>query len=673
MPTFASQAAPGLIGSLLWLALLHSTWLGLAVSALAALAIRGRSPGFRQAWLASSMLAVALGPPILAIGQYAWVQRRPADGSESWSYARISTELPRAEASSGEAPVESPNRINRPGFDPHGMILSMQNILQKSRPYVVTGYALLVTIPIAILAPGTVGVRRLRRESKPAGTALQTRAGRLGRRLRLRSVPSIRVHDSLAEPCLCGVAHPAVLLPTRWIASAELDEIDAVLAHELAHARRRDPLWNLFQRGVEALLFFHPPVRWLSQSLRSQSEFAADRLASRLTGDPLALARALEALARLGIDPALSRPVVAALGSDPDSLLPRIQELIGMKPQQSRMRPWPFLALPLGAIVAALTASAQEPPPSKPIPVEGKPLHVPMQAPKPHRGEAERGQVSLQVQGFSLKEGSWRDRLERHTGKPIQVKGKPNVWFAPPNDLEAVLKELQMDPRTYFILAPRVTTFDGDAASIIMPLWLAGKPSPADAPQIEVKSTGKISADRRRVALDVLLKEPDRNQPPVFLGGSLGGTVTGTDGSVTHYGPVKFATTLPQPAGKARLGDAPAPEFKAIQVSATVADGSSLLVDAGRYYDHDYLVLVTPRVVLLKEEEERHGIPVLTPAPMFSIPATGGKRLPIPIVEPSPETNSLPTWEKGTVKEPGDQTISSGGPRDWILFVGSYW
>ena len=121
--------------------------------------------------------------------------------------------------------------------------------------------------------------------------------------------------------------------------------------------RRLDHVVNLAQRLVEVALFFSPGVHWLSRSLRRQREFCADELAVRLTGDPLARAEALEAVARLRLTSPVRPPLVAALGGQTVSLLPRIQELIGMTPSRPKPSLWPFAALPAAGLVALFTAA----------------------------------------------------------------------------------------------------------------------------------------------------------------------------------------------------------------------------------------------------------------------------------------------------------------------------
>lgn len=72
----------------------------------------------------------------------------------------------------------------------------------------------------------------------------------------------------------------------------------ALLAHELAHIRRHDYLVNLLQNVIEALLFFHPAVWWISR-VRLEREHIADDFAARQLGEPRRLALALSELERL--------------------------------------------------------------------------------------------------------------------------------------------------------------------------------------------------------------------------------------------------------------------------------------------------------------------------------------------------------------------------------------
>ena len=54
------------------------------------------------------------------------------------------------------------------------------------------------------------------------------------------------------------------------------EQVEALLAHELAHVRRLDPLVNFAQRVIEALLFFHPAVWLVSHRIRVEREHCCD-------------------------------------------------------------------------------------------------------------------------------------------------------------------------------------------------------------------------------------------------------------------------------------------------------------------------------------------------------------------------------------------------------------
>ena len=69
-----------------------------------------------------------------------------------------------------------------------------------------------------------------------------------------------------------------------------------MIAHELAHVRRRDLWVNLFQRLTETLLFYHPAVWWLSRRIRVERELCCDDLATQFCGSPVALAEGLAAI-----------------------------------------------------------------------------------------------------------------------------------------------------------------------------------------------------------------------------------------------------------------------------------------------------------------------------------------------------------------------------------------
>jgi beta-lactamase regulating signal transducer with metallopeptidase domain len=134
----------------------------------------------------------------------------------------------------------------------------------------------------------------------------------------------LRMSATIDTPAVVGWLKPVVLLPVSAITGLNEVQLCAILAHELAHIRRHDFFVNTLQRCIEALLFYHPAVWWLSARIRAERENCCDDLAVTVSRDRLAYAKALLELERVRIEePALH---VAAAGG---GLTSRIHRILG--------------------------------------------------------------------------------------------------------------------------------------------------------------------------------------------------------------------------------------------------------------------------------------------------------------------------------------------------------
>ena len=78
------------------------------------------------------------------------------------------------------------------------------------------------------------------------------------------------------EPGIFGVLRPVLLWPEAISFHLDDAQLEAVLAHEAAHVRRRDNLTSLFHMLVEATFWFHPLVWWMESQLVKERERACD-------------------------------------------------------------------------------------------------------------------------------------------------------------------------------------------------------------------------------------------------------------------------------------------------------------------------------------------------------------------------------------------------------------
>src|SRR5205085_7690670 len=111
-------------------------------------------------------------------------------------------------------------------------------------------------------------------------------------------------------------------------------QLEAVLAHELAHVRRHDYLVNVVQTGVETLLFYHPAVWWVSRQIRAEREHVCDDMAVRVTGDAMTYPRALTRIERLRTTTPLF-----VMAADGGSRRTRVSRLVEGPPRQVNTSP----------------------------------------------------------------------------------------------------------------------------------------------------------------------------------------------------------------------------------------------------------------------------------------------------------------------------------------------
>jgi uncharacterized protein (TIGR03435 family) len=205
------------------------------------------------------------------------------------------------------------------------------------------------------LAGGWLLASRLRTvHARPAPAEWQQTLDRLKLRLRVARPVRLLVSALVSAPTVVGWLRPVVLMPLAALTGLPPDQVEALLIHELAHIRRADYLVNLLQGMIEALLFYHPAVWWISRHIRAEREMCCDDAAVAVCGDVLMYAQALAEL-----EAARSAHFRAALAANGGTLTGRIARLLGASRPASRRSPGPGIAAAAVIAVAALALFAQ--------------------------------------------------------------------------------------------------------------------------------------------------------------------------------------------------------------------------------------------------------------------------------------------------------------------------
>jgi len=176
-----------------------------------------------------------------------------------------------------------------------GSASSLAPVLQLPVLRVIDGLWLLGVVVLSLRSVGGWWlIQRLRATATvEAPAAVRASFRDIAAALKIHRPVLLRVSSAVTGPVTVGTLRALVLLPVSAAMSLSPDELEVVLAHELAHVRRADFFWNLVQTVVETLFFFHPAVWWIGGRIRHERELCCDDLALTVCPNPVVYANAL--------------------------------------------------------------------------------------------------------------------------------------------------------------------------------------------------------------------------------------------------------------------------------------------------------------------------------------------------------------------------------------------
>jgi len=285
-------------------ALLHFLWQGTALAALAMVMMAAVHKAAARYVIAVGILLMMLAAPVATFLYY-----RNADAGSSASAPVSVSSFQTANAWSAAQRAVTNSRQTAPDLFP-----------------IVVQFWL---AGVAIFSFRSVGgffllERMRRRQSVPVANELREVCEELQARLGLTRAIRYAQCEWLDAPAVIGWFRPVVFLPFSALTGLSSVQLEAVIAHELAHIKRLDSFVNAFQVGVETLLFYHPAVWWLNKRIRLERENCCDDTAIALCGNAVEYARALTLMEEWRATPALS------LAANGGSLTARITRLLGV-------------------------------------------------------------------------------------------------------------------------------------------------------------------------------------------------------------------------------------------------------------------------------------------------------------------------------------------------------
>lgn len=127
----------------------------------------------------------------------------------------------------------------------------------------------------------------------PADEYWQETLDTLRKKINLNQYVELVESAFVRSPIVVGHLKPMILFPIGAINRLSNHEVEAILAHELAHILRHDYLYNIIQNVIEALFYYHPAVWWLSFQIRTERENCCDDVAISICGSAVTYAKSL--------------------------------------------------------------------------------------------------------------------------------------------------------------------------------------------------------------------------------------------------------------------------------------------------------------------------------------------------------------------------------------------
>ena len=170
-----------------------------------------------------------------------------------------------------------------------------------------------------------------------------------------RGNATIKESGRVNTPMVVGIIKPVILFPIGLVNMLTTVEVEAILAHELAHIQRHDYLVNMLQVTVEALYFFNPAMWWIHNVIREEREACCDEVAIETGVSASIYAHTLLKLeeTRASYSPSLAMTFI----KHEKQLLNRVKRIMNISPTNRTMKARSLTTVFLMTVVVIFSSS----------------------------------------------------------------------------------------------------------------------------------------------------------------------------------------------------------------------------------------------------------------------------------------------------------------------------
>ncbi len=259
----------------------HSLWQGIVIASLMAIVLMSfkNLTSHSRYWIANGALLMMLASSIMT---FLWLSRTPSISNENVNNIFLLQQ---------DGTHLAKNVANQ------GVIYQLLSFFNEHISFIVIAWLIGVVFFIVRMMGGLMYIEILRnRHLHPLSIEWQSRMNLYKNRLKINQAVELSESALIAVPMVVGWLKPLILIPIGTINNMSVAQVEAILAHELAHIAGRDYILNIIQTIVEILFYYHPAVWWISANIRAERENRCDDIAIRLCGNSLTYAKALLAI-----------------------------------------------------------------------------------------------------------------------------------------------------------------------------------------------------------------------------------------------------------------------------------------------------------------------------------------------------------------------------------------
>jgi len=188
-------------------------------------------------------------------------------------------------------------------------IAETKSFIEMHAPTIFIAWLIGVLLFLLKFFGGMFFLKTIVKKATPLHTDISKSIKKLNKTFDISRTILFKESQLIYAPMVMGFFKPVILFPIGLVNNLSVKEVEAIIAHEMAHIKRHDYFFNIIQSFVEVAFYYHPAIWYISNTIRNERENCCDDLAIEATGNSMMYAKTLVKLQELKgtqLKPALS-------------------------------------------------------------------------------------------------------------------------------------------------------------------------------------------------------------------------------------------------------------------------------------------------------------------------------------------------------------------------------